>query len=95
MFEFFVGDDGFVFDPGLVCIDGVDGILEDAGDLFVFVDAHADEREDAKVGVEEFVVFQLDLIFFGEQVVEALNKIREEFEEHLVEILQQLFLVLF
>ena len=57
LFEFVVGDGGFVFDPGFVGVDGVDGIFEDAGDLFMFVDAHADQREDAEVGVEEFVIF--------------------------------------
>jgi hypothetical protein len=38
LFEFFVGDDGFVFDPCFVGVDGVDGIFEDAGDLLVLVD---------------------------------------------------------
>ena len=53
--EFVVWDDGPVFDAGLVGVDGIDGILEDLGDLIVVGDAHADEREDAEVDVEEFV----------------------------------------
>jgi hypothetical protein len=95
LFEFFVGDHGFVLDPGLVSIDGVDGIFEDAGDLFVLVDPHADQGEDAEVGVEEFVVLLFDLIFFAEEVVETLDEIGEEFEEDLVEIPEELFLFLF
>ena len=57
MFEFFVGDDGPVLDLCFIGVDGIGGIFEDAGDLFRLVDAHADEGEDAEVGVEEFVVF--------------------------------------
>jgi hypothetical protein len=43
LFEFFVGDDRAVFDLCFVGVDGVDGVFEDAGDLFGLVDAHADE----------------------------------------------------
>jgi hypothetical protein len=57
LFELFVGDDGFVLDPGFVGVDGVDGIFEDAGDLLVLVDPHSDEGKDADVGVEQFIVF--------------------------------------
>ena len=86
LFEFVVGDDGFVFDPGFVGVDGVNGIVEDAGDLFIFVDTHSDECEDAEVGVEELVVLVLDLIFFAEQVVKAMNEVGEELEKYFIEI---------
>ena len=51
LFELFVGDDGFVFNTGFIGIDRVDGIFENAGYLFVLVDAHADEGEDPQVGI--------------------------------------------
>lgn len=95
LFEFFVGDDGFVLDPGFVGVDGVEGIFEDAGDLFVLVDPHADEGENAEVGIEQFVIFQLDLIFIAEHVVEALDEVGEEFEEDLVKIPKELFFFFF
>ena len=95
MFEFVVGDDGFVFDPRFVSIDGIDGVLEDAGDLFVLVDPHADQGENSEIGVEELVVFLLDLIFFAEQIVEALDEVGKEFEENLVEIAKEIFLFFF
>jgi hypothetical protein len=57
LFEFFVGDEGFVFDAGLVGIDGIDGIFEDTSYFLIFMDAHADEGEDAKVRIQEFLVF--------------------------------------
>ena len=95
MFELFVGDDGFIFDTGFVGIDRVDGVFEDAGYFFIFVDAHADEGEDAQVGVEEFVVFHPDLVFFAEEIVEALDKVGEEFQEYFVKILQEVFFFFF
>ena len=57
LFELLVGDDGPVLDPGLVGIDGIDGIFKDAGYLFGVVDAHTDERKDPEVCIEEFVIF--------------------------------------
>jgi len=48
LFKFVVGDEGFVFDPGLVGVDGIDGIPEDSGDLLVLMDARAGQGEDAR-----------------------------------------------
>ena len=56
LFEFFVGDERPVLDLCFVCIDRVGGVFEDAGDLFRFVDTHADKRKDAEIGIEQFVV---------------------------------------
>ena len=78
LFELFIGDDGFVLDTGFVGIDRIDGVFEDAGYFFVVVDAHADQGEDAEVGIQEFMVFQLYFILFAEEVIEPLYKIREE-----------------
>jgi hypothetical protein len=64
LYAFYVHDPGFerviwydrsVFDPGLVGVDGIDGIFEDLGDLIVVGDAHADQGEDAEVDIEQFV----------------------------------------
>ena len=54
--EFFVGEDGLVAEAGFVGVDGCDGIVEDTGDLFVIVDAHADEGEDSQLGVEQLAL---------------------------------------
>ncbi len=39
----------------------------------------ADEGEDTQIGIQEFLVLELDLIFFGEKIVEPLDKIGEQF----------------
>ena len=54
-FELVVGHDRPVFDPGLVGVNGINGIFQDLGDLLVVGDAHADEGEDAEVEIEQFV----------------------------------------
>jgi hypothetical protein len=51
LFKLLVWNDGFAFDACFVVVNSVDGIIEDLGDLFSIVNTHADEGEDAKLGI--------------------------------------------
>ena len=73
-----VGNDGPVLDPGLIGIDGIDRIFEYLGDLVVVGDAHADQGKDPEVDVEQFVLFQLDLVFGFEEGIEAGDELGED-----------------
>ena len=79
VFEFLIGDDGFVLDLCFVGIDGIDGVFQDTRYFFVFMNAHPYQGEDPEIGIEEFVVFQLYLVFFPEEGVEPLYEVGEKF----------------
>ena len=49
--EILVGKKGFVLDPGFVGVDGIDGVFQYFGDLFIVGDADPDEGEDAEIGI--------------------------------------------
>jgi len=92
--KFVVGVNRPVLDAGLVGVDGVDRIFEDLGDLFVVIDAHADEGKDAKIDVEGFVLFEVDLVFFFEQGVESGYEVGENAQEDGVEAAEEFFFFL-
>ena len=50
-FKLLVGNDGFVFDPCFVSVDGIDGILKDMGDLFIFVNTHPGQGKYPQIGI--------------------------------------------
>ena len=83
--------DGSVLHTGPVVVDGVDGIVEELGNLAAVLNTETDEGEDAD-GRRELAFLEFFNAFFGaQQLIEISYEIREEMEEGAVEIDVQLF----
>ena len=83
--KFFVGKQRLALHLGFVGINGVDGIVQDPGNFLSIADAHPDEGEDAKFGIQELVVFQDNTVFFFEIRIKNGDKVGKEFQEDFVE----------
>jgi len=59
------------------------------------MDAHPDQRENPDMGIEQFPVFQPDLILVFQQLIEFRYEIGKQLQEDLVKIPQQLFPLFF
>ena len=57
VFKVFVGHQRFVFNFCFIRIDGVNGVFQNLGDLFIVMNAHSYQGKNPKIGVQQFVVF--------------------------------------
>lgn len=79
---------------GAVVVDGVDRIVQELGYLGAVVDAEAYQGEDAYARSQLGLVGQRDAAVGLEELVELVDKRREEAYERGVEYLEQLLLLL-
>ena len=89
--KFLVGEHRLALHFGFVGVDRVDGVIEDPGNFFSIADAHPDESEDAKFGIQELVVFENNAVLFPEIGIKNGNKIGKQFQENFVEADKQFF----
>ena len=72
---------------GPVVVDCSDGITQELGYLDAVGYAKSYQCEYAKLCIEPFRIFQMNLFIFSQQLVELFDKVGEELQEGLVEIL--------
>ena len=86
-FKLFIFHYRAVLNPGFIGIDGMDRVIEKFGDSFTVCDAQTYQSEDTHLGGKGMVVGWQFTVFLLKQKIEFLYKVRENFEERLVESL--------
>src|SRR5258706_13574871 len=83
--KFFVWQPRLALHLSFVCINCVDGIVQDPGNLFDIADAHPDQCEYPKFGIQELVVFKNNTVIFFEIGIKNGDEVGKEFKEDFVE----------
>ena len=85
--ECLVVEVGTITNTSLVCVNGVDGIIKHLADLVVVVDSQPDESKNTQFRRKELIPLNCQFFPIPQEGIEVPNKIRENMQEGLVELL--------